>query len=263
VTLIDLQRRLYAALTGAGEVTFEDWDPAQRTGLTVYRNAYRARLIECLRTSFEKTWKWIGDESFDAAAAHHLIVKPPRSWTLDDAGAGFDETLEQLFPNDPEVAELAWLEWQMQQVFTAADEPVLDAAGFAALSNDFTEQAWASLRLSFVSGMHSMRIQTDCGAIWSAITADENLSADVLLNEPRTLLVWRQGLAPRFRLLTAEEAAGFQLMGNGGTFGDVCEAFVQRLGARGIEEAGRTLGFWIAQGIVSRLAAAPEPQPPL
>ena len=255
MTLVDLQRRFYAAVTSPGETAFEDWEPALRPGLAVYRNAYRARLIECLRSTFEKTWTWIGDESFDAAAAHHLIAKPPRNWTLDDAGAGFDETLAQLFPDDSEVAELAWLEWQMQQAFTAADEPVLDATGFAALSKGFTEEAWASLRLSFVTGMRLRRIQADCGAIWTAIANDENMSADVLLDEKRSLLVWRQGLDPRFRMLSSEEAVCLDLLRNGGTFGDMCEALIKRLGVSGIEEAGRTLGIWIAQGLVRHAEA--------
>jgi hypothetical protein len=250
VTLIDLQRRFHAAVTGVGEMTFEDWDPALHTGLSVYRNAYRARLIECLRSTFEKTWTWIGDESFDAAAAHHLIVKPPRSWTLDEVGAGFDETLAQLFPGDPEVAELAWLEWQMQQAFTGPDEPVLDAVGFAALSKDFTEETWASLRLSFVTSMRSRRIRTDCGAIWTAIATDGDMP-DVLLGEARTLVVWRQGLSPRFRML-GPESSGLATLQQGRAFGDMCETMVERLGPAGIEAAGHALGVWIAQGLVRR-----------
>ncbi|MBL8645955.1 MAG: putative DNA-binding domain-containing protein [Sphingosinicella sp.] len=257
MTMVDLQRRFHAAVTSPGETAFEDWDPVLRPGLAVYRNAYRARLIECLRSTFEKTWTWIGDESFDAAAAHHLIVKPPQSWTLDDAGAGFDETLAQLFPNDPEVAELAWLEWQMQQAFIAADDPALDAAGFAALSKDFTEEAWASLRVSFVTGMRSRRVRTDCGAVWTAIATDREIPADILLAEARTLVVWRQGLSPRFRML-GSEAAGLETLQQGGTFGDMCETMVKRLGASGIEEAGRALGVWIAQGLVRRAEASAQ-----
>lgn len=253
MTLVDLQRRFHSAVTRPGETAFEDWDPALRPGLAIYRNAYRARLIECLRSGFEKTWTWIGDESFDAAAAHHLIVKPPRSWTLDDAGADFDETLAQLFPNDPEVAELAWLEWEMQQVFTAPDEAALDAEGFAALSKDFTEATWASLRLSFVSGMRSRPVRTNCEAIWEAIATDGNMPADMLLAEPRTLVVWRQGLSPRFRMLGADEVAGIEMLQQGGTFGDMCETMVERLGSTGIEDAGRALGAWIAQGFVRKI----------
>lgn len=256
MTLIDLQRRFHASVTGVGEMTFEDWDPALHTGLSVYRNAYRARLIECLRSTFEKTWTWIGDESFDAAAAHHLIVKPPRSWTLDEVGAGFDETLAQLFPGDPEVAELAWLEWQMQQAFTGPDEPVLDAVGFAALSKDFTEATWASLRLSFVTGMRSRRIQADCEAIWTAIATDGDIPAAILLAEPRTFVVWRQGLSPRFRMLGTEETAGLEVLQQGGSFGDMCETMVKRLGAPGIEEAGRALGAWIAEDMIRQVMVA-------
>jgi hypothetical protein len=144
----------------------------------------------------------------------------------------------------------------MQQAFTATDEPVLDAAAFAALSKDFTEETWALLRLSFVTGMRSRQVRTHCGAIWTAIATDGNMPADILLAEPQTLVVWRQGLNPQFRMLGAVEAAGLRMLQQGGTFGDMCDTMIKRLGAPGIEEAGRALGVWIVQGLVRTAEAA-------
>lgn len=105
----------------------------------------------------------------------------------------------------------------------------------------FTQEAWASLRVSFVTGMRSRQVRTDCGAVWTAVATDGDIPAAILLTEPRTLVVWRQGLSPRFRML-GSEASDLEALQQGGRFGEMCETMVKRLGASGIEEAGRALG---------------------
>jgi hypothetical protein len=77
-------------------------------GLTVYRHAYRAQLVACLRDTFEQTWSWLGDDGFDAAAASHIAARPPSGWTLDAYGEDFPQTLAGLYPDDPEPNWPGW-----------------------------------------------------------------------------------------------------------------------------------------------------------
>ena len=129
-------------------------------GMEVYRNAYRNRLLEALRSSFEKTCKYVGGEAFDTAACHHIILDPPTSWTLDDYGAGFDLTLAELFAEDPEVAELAWLEWHMQRAFGSVDVDALDAAKLAA--GELGIPDWDRASFTLVPSFAMRAIDTDC-----------------------------------------------------------------------------------------------------
>lgn len=254
--LAETQRRFFAHVTGAEEEGAAlslppEWDARMRAGLEVYRNAYRARLIAALRVSYERVWTWVGDEAFDAAAAHHLILHPPASWTLDDAGRGFDVTLVELFPQDPEVAELAWLEWAMQSAFTAADSDALDAAAFGARTARFDEDDWAALRLGFAPSLVSCPIRTACAQIWHAIAEEGDAPDPVLLDQPAVLVVWREGLTPRFRVLDTEEATALGIMTNGGTLSDVCESLADTLGdEQAAAQAGAMLGRWISDGLV-------------
>ena len=89
--LARLQHDFHRAIT-ASEDDGDDtgWDAPLRPGLRVYRNAYRTRLIECLRATFPRTLALTGEDAFTAAACHHLIVHPPRGWSLDDAARGFE-----------------------------------------------------------------------------------------------------------------------------------------------------------------------------
>ncbi len=252
MSLIELQRQFFASVAEPDQGASVAWPDALALGLAVYRNAYRARLVDCLRSSFERTWGWIGDDSFDAAACHHLILHPPRSWTLDDAGRGFSDTLAALFPDDPEVEELAWLEWAMQQVFTSADVDVLDRGEFTILSTSFDDGDWANLRIDFVPGVVTRTIRTNCAGILEAIRDESEIPEDILLDEGATIIVWRQGLRSRFRLVDPHEAEAIAKVRGGATFGDLCALMTHLLGEeRGIEAAGTMLGRWISLSMIA------------
>ena len=256
--LAAVQQRFHATVTGLDPAAVLDWPSEMRAGLAVYRTAYRSRLLDCLRGGFDKCRKWIGDEGFDAAAAHHLILHPPASWTLDDVGRGFSETLAALFPDDPEVEELAWLEWQMQQVFTASDEPVLAAAQFADRAATYGEDDWLDLRLTFVPTLRTRIVKSDCAALWTAIDQQAEIPPLDVSGKVATLLVWRSELRSHFRLLGDDEAVGLALMQGGATFEELCAALVVTCGdEQGVAAAGTMLGRWMTDALVTSAGSPP------
>lgn len=251
MTLAAIQQRFHATVTGADAAGLLDWPTKMRAGLAVYRTAYRARLLDCLRGAYEKSRKWIGDEGFDAAAAHHLILHPPASWTLDDVGRGFCGTLAALFPDDPEVEELAWLEWEMQQVFISPDAPALVASEFADRALTYSEDDWLDLRLTFVPNLTARTVKSDCAALWTAIDRETDVPSLDLSGDEATLLVWRKQLRSQFRLLDDQEAVGFKLMQEGATFNDLCEAMLRSAGDEtGLAAAGNMLGRWMTDALI-------------
>ena len=255
MTLAAIQDRFLATVTEAEGTNIVDWPTEMRDGFNVYRSAYRGRLLDCLRGAFDKSRKWIGDDSFDAAAAHHLILHPPTSWTLDDLGRGFSDTLATLFPNDPEVEELAWLEWEMQRLFTGPDVPVLAAADFAWRASSFGEEDWLVLRLVFDPNLAAREVKADCAALWTAIDQDTDMPSLIPAATNMHLLVWRQDLRSQFRLIGDAEAVGLELMRSGGSFEGLCDALVQSLGEdEGVAAAGTMVGRWVADGLIADIA---------
>ncbi len=255
-----IQRRFQATITGVEDAGVLDWPTEMHAGLAVYRTAYRSRLLDCLRGAFDKSRQWIGDESFDATAAHHLILHPPTSWTLDDLGLGFSDTLATLFPDDPEIAELASLEWEMQQIFTSPDVPVLAAADFADRASAYSEDDWLDLRLAFIPGMATRVVTTDCAALWSAIDAATDMPPLDLPGTDAVLLVWRQDLRSQFRLLDPDEAVGLRLMQSGASFEQLCAALVNACGDdAGVAAAGTMLGRWMTDNLVSDAGPSVRP----
>jgi hypothetical protein len=76
------------------------------------------------------------------------------------------------------------------------------------------------------------------------------------LAEPAALIVWREGLSPVFRSLSALEAECLDRMRAGTSFGAMCEFLAEQHGTeRAAAEAGAMLGRWIDDGLIEEVAA--------
>jgi hypothetical protein len=173
---------------------------------------------------------------------------------LDHVGEGFLGVLEELFANDPEVAELAWLEWAMHRAFVSADIIPLDAAGFAAASSGFGEEDWAGLRLDFLPSLHLRTVSHDVGTLWNALSDDEFEARDYALPAPAPIIVWREDLRPTFMRLEDAEGHGLAPMLDGASYGEMVESLAGQMGdEEAVMQAGAMLGRWLGSGLITAL----------
>jgi hypothetical protein len=218
--------------------------------MAIYRNAYRSRLGDALATSFDRTRRWVGDPAFAAASAHYIITHPPHSWTLDAYGDRFVTVLAELFAQDAEVAELAWLEWHMQQAFAAPDQPELTAAALAAAG--LRDEEWEVLRFAMAAGFAVREVRHDCTALWHALGAEAGSEFTVTQIEPSALVIWRSTLSPHFRLLDCDEFAALGQLAAGKSFGEVAA----QAGEQGIARFGKWFAQWLGEGLFSAIRRA-------
>lgn len=212
-------------------------------GLAVYQNNYRSQLVDCLGETFEQVHAWLGDEAFVDAARGHIQQNPPHGWTLGSYGEGFDRTLAALYPDDPEVAELAWLEWALAQAFTGPDADPAAPDELAAID-------WDNAGLTCAPTLQTRAAVTNAGAIWSALSAGAEPPAAAMLPEAGAMLVWRQEFTPCFRTIEAEEHTALELIRAGTSFGALCVQLVDSAGEAGVRLAGTMLGQWLRDGVV-------------
>ena len=96
--------------------------------LSIYGNAYYARLIECLRDSFPALVHALGQEVFDEFAFSYLQRYPSETYTLNRLGDRFMQHLQETRPDAERHAagevdwpdfliDLATLEWNIEKVF--------------------------------------------------------------------------------------------------------------------------------------------------
>ncbi|WP_010184656.1 HvfC/BufC N-terminal domain-containing protein [Sphingomonas sp. PAMC 26605] len=214
-------------------------------GLAVYHNAYSAQLVACLKDSYERLWAWLGDDAFEAAARHHIVGNAPSSWTLGDYGIGFARTVAALYPEDPEVAEIAALDWALRRAFDGPDAPPFDPARLA-------EVDWDEAVIHVVPTLELLPVATNCGAIWNAIAAGDDVPPAQMLPEPGWVRVWKVELQPHFATIERTEMDAIQLAASGLSFAALCDRLADTVGVEdAVDAAGRYLGAWLQDGVIA------------
>ncbi|WP_248797476.1 DNA-binding domain-containing protein [Pseudomonas sp. MWU13-2105] len=244
MNLAQWQRQLRDWLVNASQEAATNLGAAARSGLSVYQNNYREQLLGCLEEAFPLVRAWIGEETFFTAAVSHIDQYPPRAWTLDAYPQGFGATLATLFPDNPEVHELAWIEWALDDSFVAADAGPLPMAALEKVD-------WETACLRFTPSLRSHVLTSNAEPIWSALSDGLSPPAPERLAEAAGLLVWRRQLIVRLRPVDALEHQALLHLREDGRFAGLCEWLVERLGeTAGIAKAGALLASWLAAEMI-------------
>lgn len=217
--------------------------------LGVYRHAYKATMTALLRDVFDKTWAYIGDERFDAEVATYVAQHRSTSFSLDDYGSGFPAMLAQRCCDEPDVFELAWLDWSMRRAFDGPNAEPVSTERLAALSPD----DWDRARLSLHPTLVHRDVASNAGALWASLDAGSPIMP-VPLPGPMTLRVWRKDLQPHFRMVPFEEGAALTAIAQGRTFASLCEDLASNGSDDAPDRAGRLLAVWLEDRLIVDLA---------
>jgi hypothetical protein len=210
-------------------------------GLSVYQNNYRTQLVGCLEVSYPQVRTWIGEEAFLAAAIAHIDGHPPHAWTLDAYGDDFDQTLASLYPDSPDVHELARIELALAHAFVAPDGEVLTP-------DALTQLDWDAAQLRLASSLVMEPITTNAADIWSALQRGDTAPESEMLAEPAGVIVWRRDFTVYLDAVDALEYAALRQLQQDGSFAALCAMLVDRLGEEdGIAKAGSFLARWIGK----------------
>lgn len=246
MSLRGLQSDFCAFLRKDSATTLASVPTSAQRGLKVYHYAHRATLAQALADVFERTHGWLGDARFASACRVHIASHMPTSWTLADYGRGFEQTLALLYPDNPELADLAWLDWSLREAFNGPDSPEIDLA-------TLTEIDWDRARLSINPTLACRRVGTNVALLWQALEDGCSDPPEAQnLSTPAVLTVWRQALMPRYHTIELAEHGALVAAQNGAAFGEICQAMASSAADTdaAAATAGAMLGRWIAENIV-------------
>lgn len=214
-------------------------------GLVTYQNNYRTQLVNGLKVSYPQLLAWIGEEAFLQAAVHHVDRHPSSSWTLDVYGADFGDSLRAMYPHNPDLHELAWIEWALSEAFVATD------AGTVA-PEQLVGVDWDTARLLLSPSLRQRTLATNAMAIWSALVDGTPPPEAEMLDTLACIVVWRREFTSRLMQVDATEHAALLALHNDNHFSALCDGLVAHLGEeQGINRAGGLLAGWMAAGIVT------------
>lgn len=247
MTLMDVQRDFRRWLTAADDASALRLSGGARAGLNVYQNNYRAQLVMCVEEAFPNVRRWTGDDIFHDAVLEHVTLHPPHAWTLDAYPGAFIETLAALFPRNPDLEELAWIEWSLSQTFVAADAEPVRAQALAAVD-------WDTAHLSLTPTLKTRMMTTNAESLWSALWEQHPVPESEMLRAPAGLLIWRRGFTARLKAVDALELQALWQLEAHGHFGTLCEWLVQRLGeSKGVAAAGEMLANWLGGELITAI----------
>ena len=227
-------------------------DPAaQVTGrFGIYHHAYRARLAEVLADTYAKTCLYMGSDSFEAHARAYAVAHPPQTRSLNRYGESLADSLRTQYPGNPELYELARLDWDLRTRFDGADVPVL--APNAAPGDG----GWLTREGVLHPSVLLRTVFTNVASLWSAIDADAEVPEAVALPTSATLLVWRKGFQPHFETLEPQQAVFVQALHAGASVEDSCAALQASGALPDTATLSQWLGHLLQNGLV-RVEATP------
>ena len=191
---------------------------AQRR-LTIYADAYRARLVEVLASDYSSLKAFAGDELFADIAQAYIAAHPSRHPNARWFGGFMPDFIRKRFSARPEWADMAAFEWAMSLAFDAPDSELYTFEQLAALAPD----DWPDLRFNANPSLQRLELFHDVAAFHLALQRDEASTEIVQWDAARPWIVWRRDLRVWYRPLEDDEAWALDFVRGGGTFAALCE----------------------------------------
>ncbi len=215
--------------------------------LAIYFDAYRIRLREALAEAFDKTYSYVGDETFAELCNNYIDQHPSQFRNLRWFGDQFAAFAAETLPDYPMVAELARFEWALSLAFDAQDAPVLAATDLQSLA----PEAWETIGFTLHPSVQMLPLQWNVPAIWLALGREET-PPDAQNVEPACdWLIWRKDLQPHFRSLSAFESMALQGLALGQSFSDVCSAAAEASDIDITEQIAGWLHTWMSESVLT------------
>lgn len=216
--------------------------------LQVYRNNTIISLTEALSTTFPVVSALVGERFFGFAAKTYISDSPPVAPRLAEYGGGFAAFLAAFEPAGtiPYLADVAALEWAMNEAHHAPDDAALTPQDLSAVPQENA----ASLVLQLRRSCRLLHSEYRVDRLWQAHQPGGSLQ-DLAIDGDCHLLVYRPQEDVEIMTL---DAAGFALLtrvGEGATLEAAYEAAAKIDPAFDLSAA---LGFHLMRGVFGGFA---------
>jgi hypothetical protein len=210
--------------------------------IAIYRNAYEVRLIDALQDTFAHTLLYLGDAVFEQAARAFIAAHPSNHGNLRWYGSQFAPWLTAHFAADPDVGEMAELDYTLRWAFDGPDAKPLSMPELALIP----AEAWETICFSLVPTAKCLTVRMNTVAIWHALDQSQPPPDAAPLSEPGSVLIWRYGLQPHFRSICKMEAMAIQFIQQSRSFSYLCSELEMQFPEISVPTvAGALLRRWI------------------
>jgi Putative DNA-binding domain len=219
--------------------------------LSIYRRAYMARLIDCLRDDYPLVELALGTKCFEDLCRGYADAAPPQSNSLNFFGRHFAVFIQARVT--PELAwtfALAQVEWALVEAIHADATQVLTPAMFG----QFGPEQWSKLRLQPSETLQLLKLEYDIAPLLIEAPQSDAFSRPPL-ERPALLAICRRG-SDVWRL-PLEPWAGslLQMLASAIPLGDALDELPTDTNTSVTEAAiSQTFAQWLEAGVFRNVA---------
>jgi hypothetical protein len=255
VTLTELQQCFLDAMLSDDDSVkhhvVEQGELSREQRVSIYKNAYKARLTESIETDHEILGIYLGDELFEQMAQGYIKTFPSNNRSLRNFSNHLPEYLKQISPfkEHPVIAELARFERRLLDAFDAADakRATLDELKL------IPEHCWPTMTFRLHPSAQLFTTDYNCVECWQALKV--NQIPPEPNNQIRNWLIWRNHeRLTEFMSLTGTELQILEFMLSGKTFADICNKLANNMPEQEVSAFSvESLISWLNKGIIRSL----------
>ena len=248
--LARLQRGFQRHVLG-GDIRFERQVPGTAQvpagrRLAIYRNAYKARIVEALRDDYPGVRALAGETAFERIAHAYVEAYPSRFRNLRWYGGDLDSFVKRFSRRRGHVlAEMARFEWELSLAFDAADAACVEIADIAQVP----PERWPRMQFSLHPSARLIHLYYNVPALITGLQKGIPLPAVRRSRTAVCWLIWRQDLICRFRSLARDEALALTVLLRGGCFSEICAELSDS--SDPALRAAALLKRWIIDGLIA------------
>jgi hypothetical protein len=225
--------------------------------LGTYTEGYRIRLLEALESTYPGVKAALGEDEFERTMRRFIEAVPSRHYSIRYYGGALSEFIRATHtePGVEVLEDLVRWEWLLAEVFDAPDDTPIGSERLAAVALE----SWPLVAFVLRDSVRSIAISSNA-VQWWRWAREGGIKPSAFECVPATnWRLWRQGVRTMFRSMDAAESAALAVASAGGTFGEICEAIGQEVGAaEAPSRAASVLNGWFADEIIADLTVAPN-----
>lgn len=198
----------------------------RKTRLDIYRNAYTARLEDCIETDHPMLGLYLGDDLFKQLSEGYIRRHPSHYTSLRQFCDHLPDYLKENepFSSYPVTAEIAAFERKLMDAFDAADG---DRAMLADLQN-LPAEKWPKMKLAFHPSVQLYEARWNSVECWQALK--NGREPPEAQEQQAWWLIWRNSdRLTQYRSISIDGFILYRCFKDQYTFADACELLREHL----------------------------------
>lgn len=227
-------------------------NPSTKTRINIYADGYELRLLEILKSNYEKVLLFLGENKFKKLAREYITKYPSDFKSIRYFGDKFANFVlnETNVRNKLFLASLIRFEWFIEKAFDVPNQTPLTTHDL----QQIPPEDWSEMRFSFHPSLSIEEFDYDVQSVWGKlVSSPDSTNAITTKKHKQAILFWRTEITNYYRSLDHMELLIIKSAIAKRNFTDLCEDLINNTSLSEIDTINKVSGFlkqWVLDGLI-------------